>query len=128
MEQCCPRVNHPSHTVAKFQASTQDPRDESSEKGFWREKQKQCRFKHERTNARNVASTAGKDLSYLTCFNSDKEVSYTTVSQAKEKQRHLRRLMTVLVISALKRLTWTVPRGYSRTSSLQSISGLIPEK
>ena len=79
MEQRCPRVNHPSHTVAKFQASTQDPRDESSEKGFWREKQKQCRFKHERTNARNVASTAGKDLSYLTYFNNDKEVSYTTV-------------------------------------------------
>ena len=32
------------------------------------------------------------------------------VSQAKERQRHLRRLVTVLVTSALMRLTWTVPR------------------
>ena len=109
MEQCCPRVNYPSHTVAKFQALTQDLRDKSSEKGFRKEKQKQCCFKHERTNARNVASTAGKDLSCLTCFNSDKEVSYTTVSQAKEEQRYLRRLVTVLVTSALKRLTCKVP-------------------
>ena len=30
MEQRCPRVNHPSHTVAKLQASTWDPRDEPS--------------------------------------------------------------------------------------------------
>ena len=137
MEQRCPRGNHPIYTtVAKFQASTQDLRDESStsstwrpqdkpprslhphssrskrdesfEKGFWREKQKQCRFKHKRTNTRNVASMAGKDLSYLTCFNSDKKVSYTTVSRAKEEQRHLRKLVTVLVTSALKRLTWTM--------------------
>ena len=103
------RDNRLAHTiVAKFQASIRDPRDKSSEKGFWREKQKQCRFKYKWTNARNIASTTRKNLSHLTCFNSDKKVYYTIVSRAKEEQRHLRRLVTVLVTSALKRLTWTV--------------------
>ena len=139
MDQRCPRVNRPAYTtVAKFQASTQDPRDESSasstwhpqdkpprsshphssrsesgetsEKGFWREKKKQRCLKHERANvnAPNVASTARKDLNHITCFNSDKKGHYK-VSRAKEGQRHLRRLVTVLGTSALTRLMWTTP-------------------
>ena len=36
-----------------------------SEKGFWKEKKKQCYLKHERTNAPTVANTARKDLNYL---------------------------------------------------------------
>ena len=166
MKQRCPQVNHPSHTVAKFQASTRDPRDKSSassawhsqdkpprfsqphssrsesgkisKKGFWEEKKKQRHLDHERAwkdstpaagvHASKVASTARKDLSHFTCFNSDKKGHYATKCPEPEEQRHLRRLVTVLVTSALKRLTWTVPRGYSRTSSLQLIPGSIPER
>ena len=89
---------------------------------------KQCRLKHERTNAPNIVSTARKDLSHLTCFNSDKKGHYATKCPELEEQRHLRKLVTVLVTSALKRLTWTLPQSYSRTSSLQLIPASIPER
>ena len=151
MEQHCPRVNHPTHTVAKFQASTRDPRDESSvssawhpqdepprfsqphslrsesgktsKKSFREEKKKQRHLDHEQARkdstlaagvyASKVVSTARKDLSHFTCFNSDKKSFYVTKCPESEEQRHLRKLVTVLVTSTLKRLTWTVPRGYS---------------
>ena len=166
MEKRCPRVNHPSHTVAKFQASIRDPRDESSassawhpqdepprfsqphssrsesgktsKKGFREEKKKQRHLDHEQVrkdstpaagvHASKVASIARKDLSHFTCFNSDKKDHYATNCPEPEEQRHLRKLVTVLVTSALKRLTWTVPRCYSRTSSLQLMPGSIPER
>ena len=83
MDQRCPRGNRPTYTtVAKFQASTRDPRDkssassawhphfshphssqsesgETSEKGCRKEKEKQRCLKHERANVNvpNVAST-----------------------------------------------------------------------
>ena len=55
-------------------------------------RQRHLKYERANVNAPNVASTARKDLSHLTCFNSDK------VSRAKEGQRHLRRLVTVLAL------------------------------
>ena len=61
---------------------------ETSEKGFWKEKKKQRHLDHEQArkdstpdasvNAPNVASTACKDLSHITCFNCNKEGHYAT--------------------------------------------------
>ena len=105
MDQCCPQSNRPAYTtIAKFQASTRDPQDElphsshphssrsesgkTSEKGFQKEKKKQRRLDHEQAQknstldagvyAPNVASTACKDLSRITCFNCNKKGHYAT--------------------------------------------------
>ena len=91
-------------TRAKFQILNRDPWDNSSEKSFCREKQKQCHFTHERTNTHKITSMACKVLSYLTCFNSDKEVYYAIMSQAKEEQKHPKRIVIDLVTFALKKL------------------------
>ena len=99
MEQRCPRVNHPSHTMAKFRRQTGilkiNPHVSRIHNLRERLSAKQYCLKHERTNAPNVVSTACKDLTHLNCFNSDKR------GQAMEEQRHLRRLVTVLTTSTL---------------------------
>ena len=117
MDQRCPRSNRPTYiNVAKFQASpTRDSGDKpprfshphslrsesgkTSEKSFRKEKKKQRRLDHEQAwkgftpaigiHAPNVTSTARKDLSHLTCFNSDKKAYYATKCLKPRKDRDI---------------------------------------
>ena len=70
-----PYLEHPPQSIefTKPQASsTWDPRDEPSEKT------RKDSTPAVGVHAPNVASTACKDLSHLTCFNSDKKGHYAT--------------------------------------------------
>ena len=67
--------------------SSQSESDKTSEKSFRKEKKEQFRLRHERSIALNVASTARKDLSHLTCFNSDKKGHYATKCPEPKKDR-----------------------------------------
>ena len=116
--QRCPQGNHPTCTnVVKFQASTRDPRDESSASSTWhlrtspytprtqsgktsdkktrKEKEKhRCQEQTRKDStptvgihAPNVASTTCKDLSHVTCFNSGKKGHYRTKYPKPRKNR-----------------------------------------
>ena len=75
-----PRSLHPHSSRSKS--------GETFEKGFRKEKKKQRRLDHEQArkdstpdagvHAPNVASTARKDLSHITCFNCNKKAHYAT--------------------------------------------------
>ena len=93
INQRCPRGNHLTYTnVVKFQASTRDPWDElfASFNGILRTSPY---VPHGPSHKPKMARPPRR-----------------TFGRSKEEQRQLKKLVTVLVTSALKKLTWTVPR------------------
>ena len=87
-------------------------------------------------HAPNVASTPCKDLSHLTCFNSDKKGHYVRKypetrkdRDTSEDQRHLKRLVTSLGNLRIDKTNMnSIQGGYSRTSSANEFraSSILP--